>query len=555
MSSVLLSVASNGESGARTAASFLIFCNMFSHLSCRLTPGVLCVPRFLFALAFISFSGDAQAQLSISQIGETILDRDGLVLPSSGRFSTTINGSPFQQEALLTHKGYQYTTWYNNGSDNQNIFVGRRRLGASSWESIDTGHNLENGDASASSAGRRWDSHNVISLGISGDGKIHLAYDHHVDRLRYLTTNAGVATASGGQWNQAIFNNQRSSLNVGGTSIPRVTYPRFTSVGEDLVLTYRDFGSGSGDVLLSEYSSQNGQWSDIRIVNRGRNTGQVYDDVNNNPSNQRNAYHNGFHADETGRLHTTWTWREGTQDGNRDLHYAYSDNRGLTWRNSAGDTIGSQRFPISSNSPGTAIVELDRQQSILNQQGQVVDKNGGVHALVFHRRQEPGFEWEPGDGTFSHREDSAYHHYYRDPFTGQWSVSLLEGQTVGSRPRLGVDSNGNVFGIYTERQDLVITAAEFSPAGFSDWEVVYRDGTRNYEGTPQIDLNRLLQDDILSVYVQQRVESVQVEDPTSGILRVIEFQVNSTVAVPEPGSLALLALGTAIGLHRRRRPA
>ena len=521
----------------------------------RINRRILSLLKSLLWVVFFSVSGHVQAQLSVTQIGETILDSDGLVLPTSGNFSTTINGSPFQQEALLTHKGYQYTTWYNNGSDNQNIFVGRRRVGASSWESIDTGHNLENGDGTASSAGRRWDSHNVISMGISGDGKIHLAYDHHVDRLRYLTTNPGIATASGGQWNQAIFNNQRSSLNVGGTSVPRVTYPRFTSVGDDLVLTYRDFGSGSGDVLLSEYSSQNGQWSETRVVNRGRNTRQVYDDANNNPSNQRNAYHNGFHADETGRLHTTWTWREGTQDGNRDIHYAYSDNRGVTWRNSAGQTIGSEQFPISSDSPGTAIAELDRRQSILNQQGQVVDKDGGVHALIFHRRQEPGFEWEPGDGTFSHRQDSAYHHYYRDPFTGEWTVNLLEGQDVGSRPRLGVDSNGNVFGIYTESRDLVITAAESSPAGFADWEVIHRDGTENFEGTPQIDLNRLLQDDILSIYVQHRTESVQVDDPTSGVLRVIEFQVNSTTAVPEPGSFALLTLGAVIGFHRRRRPA
>lgn len=508
---------------------------------------------FFAAVTLVIFWNSlAHAQLSLTPTSEMVLDSDALVLATGGNFSRVINGSPFQQETLITHGGYQYAAWYNNGADDENIFVSRRNLSGNVWETIDTGYGLENGDATASSAGRRWDSHNVISMGISGDGRIHLAYDHHVDQLRYLTTAPGVAS-SGGEWNSSIFADERSALNLGGSTIPQVTYPRFTNVGDDMVLTYRNRGSGNGDVRLSEYNSETGSWSSTRFVNRGdRGT---YDDANNNPSSRRNAYHNGFHADSSGRLHTTWTWREGTQDGNHSINYAFSDDRGLTWQNNDGVLVGQnfgERFQVEIDSP-VSIVDLDRRQSILNQQGQIVDPDGGVHAFMFHRRQEPGFEWEEGDGRFSHREDSAYHHYYRNPETGEWEVTQLpleDGERVGSRPRMGVDGIGNLFALYTQNNDLVIVGAARTADGFADWEELYRD-TRNFEGTPLIDNTRLLEEGILSVYLQDRAPTRSETEPTGSALRVMEFRVVS--AIPEPAALPVLFAVSALLVNRRRR--
>ncbi len=511
---------------------------------------------FALLIGLPSLSSTAEAQLSITPTDQMVLDPNALVLATGGNFSRVINGSPFQQESLITHQGYQYSAWYHNGSNDENIYVSRRKLTGTTWETIDTGHGLENGDATASSPGRRWDSHNVISMGISNDGRIHLAYDHHVDRLRYLTTDPGVATSSGGAWNQAIFKAERSSLNPNGSSIPQVTYPRFTNVGDDLVLTFRDRGSGNGDVRIADYNSQTGQWSNTRFVNQGSPGSGTYDDANNNQSTRRNAYHNGFHADASGRLHTTWTWREGTQDGNHGINYAYSDDRGVTWQNGDGDLVGTNSSPINVNSPGIelsgdGIDSFDRRQGILNQQGQIVEADGGVHALMFHRLQGPTYE----DSPFSDRNNSAYHHYYRDPLTGEWSVSLVvPDEGVGSRPRLGVDSDGNLFALYTQSSDLVIAGASRTAMGFSEWEVLLRDDSRNYEGTPLLDNNRLLDYGILSVYLQDRALTSSETEPTGSALRVLEFQVNSPVAIPEPGSFAALLVISGLCLRRRRIP-
>ena len=465
----------------------------------------------------------ASAQFSVSLSEDMVLDNDGLILATSGNFSFLINGAPYQQEVLLSHGGYQFATWYRNGAD-QDIMIGRRELTGNVWEIFDTGENMEIGNLT-------WDSHNVISMGISGDGRIHLSYDHHVHPLRYLTSAPGFATTSSSNWNASGFSAERNRLNLGGATIPRITYPRFANVGDDLVFTYRDFGSGNGDHLIADYDSTTGLWSSTRFMARGRGTGQTYDDVINSPSSRRNSYHNGFHADNTGRLHTTWNWRESTQDGNHDIHYAYSDDFGVTWRNNDDQLVGTNASPITLNS-NVEIVDLDRTHALLNQQGQVVDAEGGVHVLMFHRPPGHSLSGSP----FSDRSNSDYHHYYRDPATGLWEDNVFPaGTAVGSRPRMAVDSSGNVFGIYTEGDDLVIAGALNDADGY-DWVVLRRDQTHDYDGTPQVDLQRLMDDGILSIYIQEEGANRSATNPSSSTLRVLEFSLETPPPF-EPGVL------------------
>ena len=483
------------------------------------------------AIACLHAVPPAAAQFDVAPLQDMQIDANALVLARGGNFSHVINGSPFQQEVLLTHGGYQFATWYSNNAD-QDIFLSRRAVGGTNWETIDTGYDMEIGN-------QDWNSHNVISLGISGDGKVHLSYDHHVDPLRYLTTAPGFATSSSQVWSQAGFLPERNSLNSNGSTIPRVTYPRFTNVGDDLVFTYRDYGSGNGDVRIADYDATTGQWSSTRFVNRGRPGNGTYDDVNNNPSDRRNAYHNGFHADSTGRLHTTWTWREGTQDGNHDINYAYSDDKGVTWRNNDGVLVGTNSSPITLNSPGIEVVDLDRRHALLNHQGQIVDPEGNIHALMFHRPKGPTYTNSP----FSDRNNSDYHHYYRDPITGDWQVNQFPSSiSVGSRPRIGVDSFGHLFGAYIQNDDLVIVGSERVAGGYSDWKVLHRDQSRNFEGTPQIDTKRLLQDGVLSVLIQEETPNPSQTEPSGTPLHVRDFNtitpaVHKLFSNPEDGAL------------------
>jgi hypothetical protein len=474
----------------------------------------------------------AVAQITISPLQDMVLDSNALVMPTSGNFGRTLNGSTVQQEALVTYGGYQFAAWYHNGASDEDIFLSRRELNGTTWETIDTGYGLENGDATASLLSRRWDSHNVVTMGISGDGRIHLSYDQHVDELRYLTTPAGFATSPSSVWNQANFELERNSLNVGGATIPRVTYPRFTIVGDDLAFTYRDRSSSNGDHYIANYDSQTGLWNSTQQFTDGQ-VG-TYVDIDGNSSPRRNAYLNGVDVDPSGRMHTSWTWRENTPNANHDINYAYSDDLGGMWNNSVGVSLGNM---ITLNSPGIKIVDLNIRQALINQQGQVVDSEGGVHILMRHRRQEPGFEWQPGDSVYD-TSDAAYHHYYRNPVSGTWDVNQLPvDKPVGARPKLGLDPDGNLVGIYRSGNDLVIAGAEKTAGGYADWKTLYIEAGSNYEGDPVLDPVRLSEEGILSVFLQERAPTSDPEIPTDSPLHVLEFSINPEVPLLPQGIL------------------
>src|SRR5690606_29832469 len=185
-------------------------------------------------------------------------------------------------------------------------------------------------------------------------------------------------------------------------------------------------------------------------------------------------------------------------------------------------------------------------QLLINQQAQTVDKDGRVHVLMLHRREEPGYAYpNVTTATYSTR-GTAYYHYFRDPTTGAWSQRRLPptAYPVGSRPKIGYDAGGNLYAVYlsyTTTADVVagglpgklVVASASKASDYTDWEVVQVLNTTCY-GEPIIDQDRLLADNILSVYIQENSTGTgAVGTP----LHVIDFAVN--VPEPMPTSLAL----------------
>ena len=81
--------------------------------------------RALFILALAIVPNVALAQLTL--LNDMVLDGNALLLPSNATYGRAINGVSFQTEPLLTYSGYQYATWYHNGSD-EDVYIGRRAL-------------------------------------------------------------------------------------------------------------------------------------------------------------------------------------------------------------------------------------------------------------------------------------------------------------------------------------------------------------------------------------------------------------------------------------------
>ena len=150
--------------------------------------------------------------------------------------SVHLNGLAFQQSPLTTFGDYQYVAFYSTspkGYGHHYVNLGRRCVSPSlgDWQYF----------AFADYEQTTLDEHNTISMGISGDGKIHLSFDHHDVPLNYRVSSTGVAKTIPSQWTQSAFGGSVVH-NLPGSTGPwtPLTYPRFERLENgDLLMEFR----------------------------------------------------------------------------------------------------------------------------------------------------------------------------------------------------------------------------------------------------------------------------------------------------------------------------
>ncbi|KAH8811138.1 hypothetical protein F5884DRAFT_781309 [Xylogone sp. PMI_703] len=402
-----------------------------------------------------------------------------------------INANSFQQNAILSYNGWQYVTYYSNESDQDKygpllVNISRRHLNtpsSSNWETITFQDYKQTVD----------DGHNTISLGICpGDGTIHVSFDHHCDQLRYRVSKEVIANEpTSDSWATSSFGEVLSGLphcDSPQSIFSEVTYPRFISVGKDLLLSYRIGKAGSGSDVLFKYSSESHKYSYL---------GQFLTGVENSP------YINGIDYAQ-GKIHVSGTYRhfieyEGANDpsstahkanagpngpeNNYNLFYAYSDDLGTTYRNSKGHIIASldKGGSIYPNSEGLIVFDIPRNSGILNQESQAADPHGGFHVL--------------------NREMEKWIHYFRDK-QGHWSKHFLpdpQPTNTGARGCVNAsDSEFLFFALPGNRDDSLTIISSPIQSLIPSYEVVWKgDG---FFGEPHLDLNRIGQKLVLSVF-------------------------------------------------------
>jgi hypothetical protein len=472
----------------------------------------------------------------VALLRDTIVATNACLMPSGATYGRALNGGSFQADILLTFGGFQYTAWYDHVATTQTVWLARRTIDDTAvgpWQAVSTGSLFVNGKSS-------WDAHNTISLGISPrDGTLHMAWDHHGNNLRYRRSVPGLCTTNLGAWGPGMMNPEQNWLVASGQTATGVTYPCFfNSPDDDLFFEYRNGGSGSGDTGMQVYNPANGNWGARWLMfTRGgtfvglSNGGSVV------TSTSRNAYDNGWDFAPDGSLHYTFTVREGNGAFNHDIFYVYSKDKGVTWMNNAQAVVANKNTSqtITVASPGIIAKPVEGNQSMINQQAQCVDGEGRVHILMYHRRVEPGFEWQPGDSAFF-STDAAYYHYFRDPQTRAWSQRRLPvTYPVGSRPKVGFDRNANAYVVYRSGGKLIVATASRA-ASYADWAIAaVVEGGFNTE--PLLDQPRLLQSGILSVFIQE--DGPVSSSPMGTPLHVIEFVVD----IPRSGPLSLSLIG------------
>ncbi|MEU4041424.1 BNR repeat-containing protein [Streptomyces antibioticus] len=438
---------------------------------------------------------------SVTRTGTTTLDTRALYFVS---YDGLVNNNSFQKNGLLTYKGHQYAAWY---TADRNAVVGRRALGATTWSTVAVGHTL-----------RYDDSHNVISLGVSAlDGRLHLNMDSHSDGFTYVKSVAGLLdNPTGLSWTAARFGTPMSTLD-GLTLTSQFTYPQFIATPEGrLQLSYRAGVSGNGRNGLAEYDGSAwtalGEWT--------ASTGTYSSE--HGSSTARNMYLHGIDYDANGRLHAFFTWRE--QNGavmcngggitNHDTGYAYSDDRGRTWRTGAGTVVGTTggSDKVAVTDAGLVVDALNPDHSLMNQESQATDSAGRPHAIISY---VPGRFGQCTTNYVTDRTANGRAFHVRRNASGTWQKTEIPVPLNSSqRTKLVLDRYDNAYAVLPFGR----IAGASKASGHTDWTLLFDGGGLNAFGEVVIDETRIRADNTLSFMYQERSSGT-----TPSALRVVDF--------------------------------
>lgn len=371
------------------------------------------VPENISADAMLTVNPDAFVQNT--KLPLSVITHTGATSVEGANFAS------FQQNAIMTYRGYQYVTYWNNVA---RVCIARRKLPYGEWKEIEfMDHTI--------SPARASDNHYTISMGIApNDGTIHLSYDHHNDPLRYKRSIKNLANDPENiLWSAQSFGNKQNYL-IAGSPIPNITYPRFIAKPNgDLLFEYRQGWSGDGDSFLWEYEAESSKWTYI---------GEYL----NGTSINENAYTNGIHYDPLGNLHVSWVWRHTPNPlTNHDIYYAYSNDDGRKWYNADREHVGTAgTSPMGLNSPGLKVWTVGTNRGLINQESQAVDSKGNIHILQSYIADEQPNSTNFWGGRIDHGQ---LRHIYQDN-KGIWRNDVIA-PSGRNRSEIAVDANDNVY--------------------------------------------------------------------------------------------------------------
>ncbi len=380
-----------------------------------------------------------------------------LVPAGEGYALTSVNTAVFRGSAVVSHGDRQYVSYYDADG---NVVVGSRRIGTDEWNLVTT-----------PMKGNIADAHNGISLGVDGDGYLHLSFDHHGHPLRYCRS-----TAPG-------------KLDFGplepmtGDDEGNVTYPEFYTMPDgSLLFAYRSGASGNGNLVLKSYDTATRRWHTVQS--------NLIDG-----ENLRNAYWQMF-VDADGTIHLSWVWRESwLVETNHDLCYARSTDGGKTWTRSDGTPYA---LPVTAANAETAW-NIPQNSELINQTSMTADREGHPYIATYWRDPDsrvPQYRLVWHDGRRWRMEQVGER---KTPF------SLAGGGTKMipiARPRIVCDGKKAYYVFRDEERASKASVAVTPQIGSGEW--VVEDVTDFSVGAwePNIDLNLWNTAGRLNIYIQ-----------------------------------------------------
>ncbi len=373
-----------------------------------------------------------------------------------GYSATSVNTAVFRTNSIVSYGDTQYAAYYDPEGY---VTLASRPHDTNTWT-------IERSPYK----GKVTDAHNVISIGVDGDGYIHAAFDHHGDSLHYARSIAP------------------GSLTLGpleamtGENETDVTYPEFHLLPDGtLMFAYRSGFSGGGNMVLNRYNPKTKTWNRVHTV--------LLDG-----EGDRNAYWQ-MTADRQGTIHLSWVWREsGLVETNHDLCYARSRDGGITWERSDGTPY---TLPITADDAEIAWA-IPQKSELINQTSMTADSEGHPLIATYWREQNdsiPQYRLVSHDGkqwnmsTVSKRQT---------PF------SLSGGGTKMipiARPQILADGD-EVYFVFRDAERGSRVSLAYRPYKDSEWTVTDLTDFSVDAWEPTIDPVRWANDKKLDIYVQ-----------------------------------------------------
>lgn len=374
-----------------------------------------------------------------------------------GYAATSVNTAVFRGSSLATHGDTQYISYYDPEGF---VTLGQRKVGSDEWTLHKTQYK-----------GNIKDAHNVISIGVDGDGYIHVSFDHHGHSLHYAKSMAPGSLELG------------EMMPMTGKDEQDVTYPEFyTMPNGDLIFAYRSGASGRGNLVLNHYDTKARQWNrlhDILIDGEGK----------------RNAYWQ-MYADPKGILHLSWVWRETwLVETNHDLCYAQSKDGGRTWQRSDGSDY---QLPITMESAEIAW-EIPQNSELINQTSMTADIDGHPFIATYWREKEsmvPQYRLVWHDGKNWNMSTVGLR---SEPF------SLSGGGTKMipiARPRIVSDGKKACYVFREQERGSKVSVAYTPHLGKKDWKIMDMTDFSVDAWEPSYDMNLWNEKRKLNVFVQ-----------------------------------------------------
>ncbi|HEY3319236.1 MAG TPA: BNR repeat-containing protein [Planctomycetota bacterium] len=298
---------------------------------------------------------------------------------------------------LMTRDKHQFAAFYDA---QRQMTVAARTLDSDKWQLTHLPQHVV------------WDSHNYVTMAIDDDGFIHVSGNMHCVPLVYFRSAKPLDAAT-----------IRLAPMVGEKE-NRCTYPQFLrGPKNELLFTYRDGRSGSGDQIYNVYDLKAQTWK--RMLDKPLTDGK----------GKMNAYFNGPVRGDDGYFHLCWVWRNsGDCASNHDLSYARSKEM-LDWERSDGKPLA---LPITLES-GEIVDPVPTKGGIINGNNRIGFDAKGRLIITYHKYDTKGFTQVYNarleDGQWKTYQTSDWN--YRWDFSGGGSIKFEVGVGAMTREKDG----------------------------------------------------------------------------------------------------------------------